>query len=538
MTKIKDFGNKIGGAKKDLWANRNLMVADLEDMNDMELNKFCVRNNIWTKTNEVQAILEGEDRFISYWKNEQRKNIYPKPQNKDYENYIRVIEEAKNLVESVRTYEDLQDFYKKVTSIMCNGYHIKREYGLVIKTNFFNNGSKMALDKMKRKMIKDQYGIPAKDKQKELFERTFSVVKVDNENFKVEFDTHNYLKECIRNTSGVAYGWSFYLINNDLPDNIEYALMDRVDRRAYIFTTCEEAKAYLDTFKNSTVEPKKEVKRKTKFKPKQFENVKYDGKIYLNSPSEKDWLDTFRPFGCEFGNYMSQNDRKYSMEYAFNSLCSMADTLDISYKDIFFNGQLSLAFGARGSKGSAAHYEPMRKVINLTKKSGAGSLAHEWGHALDHQIACFYGFNDTDVHFMSDSINTFKIKEFKALIDSFIYGSNGNTKFYDDSVKFDKIFSKEDHGYWYSRKELFARAFSCYIEDKTGFKDDYLFGHADSYNSGEYKAYPVGKERTKINKCFDELFTKLKKDGFFHERTNTTNEIVHSDNQGQLFFSF
>ena len=31
-----------------------------------------------------------------------------------------------------------------------------------------------------------------------------------------------------------------------------------------------------------------------------------------------------------------------------------------------------------------AHYEPLRQVINLTKKNGAGCMAHEWFHALDN----------------------------------------------------------------------------------------------------------------------------------------------------------
>lgn len=47
---------------------------------------------------------------------------------------------------------------------------------------------------------------------------------------------------------------------------------------------------------------------------------------------------------------------------------------------------LAIAFGARGSGGALAHYEPERNVINLTKMKGAGCLAHEWGHALDNKI--------------------------------------------------------------------------------------------------------------------------------------------------------
>jgi hypothetical protein len=43
-----------------------------------------------------------------------------------------------------------------------------------------------------------------------------------------------------------------------------------------------------------------------------------------------------------------------------------------------------MAFGARGKARALAHYEPANKVINMTKYGGAGSLAHEWGHALDN----------------------------------------------------------------------------------------------------------------------------------------------------------
>lgn len=45
--------------------------------------------------------------------------------------------------------------------------------------------------------------------------------------------------------------------------------------------------------------------------------------------------------------------------------------------------KLAIAFGARGKGRALAHYEPARVVINLTKMKGAGSLAHEWGHAFD-----------------------------------------------------------------------------------------------------------------------------------------------------------
>lgn len=48
--------------------------------------------------------------------------------------------------------------------------------------------------------------------------------------------------------------------------------------------------------------------------------------------------------------------------------------------------RLAIAFGSRGKGNALAHYEPSRAVINLTKMKGAGSLAHEFGHALDDML--------------------------------------------------------------------------------------------------------------------------------------------------------
>ena len=40
MAQIKDFGAKIGGARKYLWKVRGLMVEDLDDMTTLERKKY------------------------------------------------------------------------------------------------------------------------------------------------------------------------------------------------------------------------------------------------------------------------------------------------------------------------------------------------------------------------------------------------------------------------------------------------------------------------------------------------------------------
>lgn len=45
-----DFGQKIGGAKKDLWSGRGLYTSDLAEMNEREAEKYVRKDNVWKKT--------------------------------------------------------------------------------------------------------------------------------------------------------------------------------------------------------------------------------------------------------------------------------------------------------------------------------------------------------------------------------------------------------------------------------------------------------------------------------------------------------
>lgn len=89
----------------------------------------------------------------------------------------------------------------------------------------------------------------------------------------------------------------------------------------------------------------------------------------------------------EFGNWNMGTDGQAALDYAYDALLDLAGALNIPPRAISLNGELAVAFGARGTGGKnagAAHYETDYRVINLTKINGAGSLAHEWYHALDH----------------------------------------------------------------------------------------------------------------------------------------------------------
>jgi len=67
------------------------------------------------------------------------------------------------------------------------------------------------------------------------------------------------------------------------------------------------------------------------------------------------------------------------------------------------NGMLGIAIGAQGSGEICGSFlSPGVNEINLTRTSGAGSLAHEFGHALDHYFANLAGKSATTRPFLTE----------------------------------------------------------------------------------------------------------------------------------------
>lgn len=134
------------------------------------------------------------------------------------------------------------------------------------------------------------------------------------------------------------------------------------------------------------------------------------------------FIDTFGFRGVEFGNWNNQKERQEVMNHAYDALLDMAEIIGISPKAISLNGDLALAFGARGQglSGAKAHYEPGHAVINLTKMNGAGSLAHEWLHSLDHYFGRIDGKAAMEMVKNNKGHKVFQIKS-----DSRTFASHG-----------------------------------------------------------------------------------------------------------------
>ena len=67
MKKIEDFGEKIGGARKDLWKERGLMIDDILDMNGKEKQTYIKKNNIWKKPDYEQLVADGMPIHVAFY---------------------------------------------------------------------------------------------------------------------------------------------------------------------------------------------------------------------------------------------------------------------------------------------------------------------------------------------------------------------------------------------------------------------------------------------------------------------------------------
>ena len=75
-----DFGEKIGGAKKDLWKDRGLYADDLEAMNEREAEKFVKKDNVWKKPDYAAILEEGIPLGVVYFIKKARDGLNASPQ--------------------------------------------------------------------------------------------------------------------------------------------------------------------------------------------------------------------------------------------------------------------------------------------------------------------------------------------------------------------------------------------------------------------------------------------------------------------------
>lgn len=370
---IQDFGEKIGGARKDVWAASGLTTYDMLQMTEAEKGKYVKKDSVWPKINYQELADSGIDKDVVFFIKQVRDALPAAPQvnyndadlDARREQYIEFVQAIRSGMEKVRTKADAIIAFENI--MVGNGWYSTASASSYSRGNWTKEGRDNI--QITNKLIK---ALSVSERR-----WNYDVVKKME---KVQF----LVPKEDKLPTGVQikfYDGGGYSRNDNWKPGTWY-----VTKGYTILSTNFESEKSAKEWAQTNIKTK--GSGKTRFVPRQLESVHRTGRDYRNSNSTdiegEDYMQTFGFRGGEFGNWVNQTERQVSLNYGFDALMDLADVLGIEPSSIALDGRLAIAFGARGHAGAAAHFEPEREVINLTKMNGAGSLAHEWLHALDY----------------------------------------------------------------------------------------------------------------------------------------------------------
>ncbi|MGE1061180.1 LPD5 domain-containing protein [Megasphaera paucivorans] len=532
-TKIEDFGEKIGGARKDIYTSykKELDDSDKIDTQTKPLSKS------FPEPKYDALIKAGADKHAIALVHALRDSISNKPR-RDIKYWAQGVDAVKKMAQMIldgkgdeiekRLYSSghkgIRDVVSNAKLYEAVGHaHSLKEYTLSEGTYSMYDGKEYNPPKHIWEIVKAQKG-------QVHFHKT--VVDGDTEQqvidkFKKQYDS--IMGDNADNTTKQSFG---IYINRGTK---EYEICKKIGNRVVLmkdgFKNVKDAVNYRD---NHATELEEQLKQ-MKYVPNERREAN-EQRVGTNYRKGKDvtpeiFGKAFGFRGVEFGNWVEGKRRQSDLNNAYDSLRDMANIIDVDPEALSLNGQLGLAFGARGIGGkhpAAAHYEPLHNVINLTKNEGAGSLAHEWLHALDY----FFGTKRKKDEFLStasdvrlaaqgskyyspEGIRPEIVKKWGDIRKA-IYNS-GMVK---RAEALDQYRSKP---YWSKPEELYARAFESYIVDKLkerGESDDYLANivPASAWEANvkgdREKGYPYvqPKEMPEIRKAFDAFFDTVEQE--------------------------
>lgn len=534
-SKIQDFGEKIGGARKDVWTSFKDQLDDVadDDIANQPLSK------IWPQP-DYQALLDGgADPWTVAFAHAARDEIPTKPRQswklKRWSEQVRLLRDTtKKLMDGSLNVERAKQLMYQFTSQGLRNVAGRVELYMLV-------GHRQSLDGVR--LSSGEYSIhngieykPAKviwTVEKEAAATAFSnwprqlatgfTKEEALQAFKAKYDSLDINPAAKKEVTFDIYskrGQDGYFIGKKMGrnyidlagpfENVKLAREHKATKQAELVATLEKAKE-IPRERRDTNEPRigEDMRNGEDVTPQMFG-------------------ETFGFRGVEFGNWVEQGRRQKDLNDAFDALMDMAAVLGIPPKAISLNGELGLAFGARGGGGvnpAAAHYEPGKVVINLTKKSGAGSLGHEWWHALDNYFSRMRSKGDgmmTDALDVSLAARGSNFVHQGAVRKEMVQAFGAVMKAIRETAikaRSSKLDAKRTKEYWTTDPEMSARAFESYLISKLQDQDasnDYLANIVDpetwkaaeaiGFELEDSYPYPTAGEIPAIRAGFDHFF--------------------------------
>jgi Inorganic Pyrophosphatase/Large polyvalent protein-associated domain 1/RadC-like JAB domain len=185
-----------------------------------------------------------------------------------------------------------------------------------------------------------------------------------------------------------------------------YVLLDKNNRPVGAFNTESEAQ---DKARELTAHKGKSTISDKGISVESAERVGSDRRMDGEDVSSDKLRETFGFKGVNFGNWMkgksNEAERQLHLNHAYDAFMDLTDMMGVPPKAMSLNGMLGLAIGAQGTGQYAAHFVPGVNEINLTRTNGAGSLAHEFAHAVDHYFARLAGLERKADPFLTSNVS-------------------------------------------------------------------------------------------------------------------------------------
>ena len=531
--KITDVGEKIGGARKDVWSGfREKATAKVTDDEILRLPL----SKIFPEPSYEKLAEQGADPMALALFKAMRDEVpakgrssYKKRQYLDKVNLVRETaaeildnpDYAQKFIDGMRENRTLRPLAERVDLMLemgfpASGVNLK---GITLSKELFalyegkKNVTKWIVDQT-AKSRKSWGGMGGQIAATDTREEAVAALKkhLEREAAKpkgkkvTKFEVYKY-----RGRQGQLRGW---IIGKKVGRNYIDLKQD--------FESSAKAREYVDLNYDELVD--KLAKRKEIPAHRKPVNEARLGEDYRagKDVNADEFMETFGFRGVEFGNWVEQGKRQEDINNAYDGLMDLAKLLDIPPKAISLNGELGMAFGARG-RGSvgggvvaAAHYERDKIVINLTKKQGAGSLAHEWFHSLDNYFSRMRG---AKLSYVTDQ--PYELTD-KGVRPEVLAALKGIVTAINDSglpARAAELDGRKAKPYWATTIEMAARSFESYVISKLkekGVSNDYLanivspeyWTAAEALGLEAENSYPyiLGEELEAINDAYDNFF--------------------------------
>jgi hypothetical protein len=540
--KLEDFGEKLGGARKDKQPSLDKELSD-DDIRTQPLSK------IWPKS-EVDAI---EDTFLAAVATAARAEIPNKPQ-KGYklDRWVKQVNAVRSLAKLVQATTSRETFMEKAAEFKLEGFTAKVRLLEQLDRETWGRIGKVVEYKDAYRWNEDGTKVP----------RPWVNVQIDGSTQQFQTDNVLNVVDKVQEKLGIEVA----------KKKMEFEVRGRKGKwainkkgdplyrplKTFDTETSKDALDYRSVNYDNLVQAWEGVKDKENVKERDLRRDENRPRTGADHRKGKDVTPDmilkdlgFR--GIEFGNWVGQGkndkERQGMLNAFYDASFDLARILNIPPKAISLNGTLGIGFGSRGSGWASAHYEPTNLVINMTKTRGAGSLAHELFHAIDRyfQMQRDPGWSSNrEGNYITYAPETyyqdgktghrFAETDFKRKVEKKVIRNPENwtriegvrpevAEAFDALVKAldaspmakraSLIDKGKSGGYWSRVIERAARAFENYVIYKMqqqGYNNDYLANIVDAKDFqrdvGRYP-YLLSEEIAPVAEAFDNLFATI-----------------------------